>query len=268
MRLSKYLMSKSDIKDNKQKHRYVKAFLQNKKHNQILMFFLLLIFGIVVTLQIKDIEKNQRLTEEAKVDYNYYAKLLATEKEYTAKTLLSLEELKLKKNTLLEKALLESGDTALLESLRKINKIAGFTPVTGKGIVVTLDDQLIKDPSYPATTSSIHDLDIRQVVDIMRACGAYAISVNGERVVSTSELTCNGPTVQINKKKLPVPFVITGIGDVVLMKKMLEDDYYLLTRIQSNIKFSIEIKEEVTIEAFSDYDKIDQYIDSLKGDVN
>ncbi|MHB1485287.1 MAG: DUF881 domain-containing protein [Saccharofermentanales bacterium] len=232
--------------------------------SQILMFFLLLIFGIVSSLQFRAIEDNRKKIEAAKIDYKYYADMLAAEHKYTETTAVKLDELKDKKNELLKKLLLESGDTAILDSLQKVYKIAGFTDVTGKGLVVTLDDQSIKDPSFPATTSAIHDLDIRQVVDIMRSCGAVAISVNGERVVSTSELTCNGPTVQINKKKFPVPYKIAAIGDVVLMKTMIEKDTYIVNRILSNIQFSIKIDEELTIKAFSDYDKIDQYIDSFK----
>lgn len=232
--------------------------------SQILMFFLLLIFGIVSSLQFRAIEDNRKKIEAAKIDYKYYADMLAAEHKYTDTTTVKLEELKNKKNELLEKLLLESGDTEILDALQKVYKIAGFTDVTGKGIVVTLDDQSIEDPSFPATTSAIHDLDIRQVVDIMRSCGAVAISVNGERVVSTSELTCNGPTVQINKKKFPVPYKIAAIGDVVLMKTMIEKDSYIVNRILSNIQFSIKIDEELTVKAFSEYDKIDQYIDSFK----
>ena len=240
-----------------------RPFFTKVTSNQMMLFVIALIFGIVLALQVKTISNKQKLIDAAKVDYNYYANLLVTEKEFTVTTSDNLEELKLKKNALLEKSLLESGNTVLLDSLRKISKIAGFTEVKGKGIIVTLDDQSVDDPSYPAATSAIHDLDIRQVVDIMRSCGAAAISINGERVVTTSELTCNGPTVQVNKKKFPVPYVISAIGDVVLMKSMLENDFYITSRILSNIQFKIEIKEEVLVPAFSDYDKIDQYIDSF-----
>lgn len=232
--------------------------------SQVLMFFLMLIFGMVASLQFKAIEDNRRKIEAAKVDYKYYAEMLAAEMEYNEKTTTELEALKDKKNKLLEELLLESGDTEILDSLHSVYKIAGFTDITGKGVIVTLDDQSVDDPSFPATTSAIHDLDIRQVVDIMRSCGAVAISINGERVVSTSELTCNGPTVQVNKKKYPVPYKIAAIGDVVLMKTMIETDSYIINRILSNIRFSIAIDEAITIKAFSDYDKIDQYIDSFK----
>jgi len=244
--------------------RFMFGIFKKKSSNQVLLFFVALIFGIVLSIQIKTIEQNQRLIEAAKVDFSYYAKLLETEKAYTETMTAKLDALKIKKKEMLEKALLESGDTALSESLKKINKIAGFTDVKGAGIVVTMDDQSAKNSAFPSTSSAIHDQDIRLVVDIMRSCGAIAISINGERVITTSEITCNGPTVQVNKKKFPVPYVITAIGDVILMKSMLESDMDIQGRILSNIQFKIEIKQEATVPAFADYDKIDQYIDALK----
>ena len=181
---------------------------------------------------------------------------------------MELQLLREKKDKLLEQTLIDSGYTAILESLQAVNRLAGFTEITGPGVIVTLDDQLIDDPKYPANSSAIHDADIRHVVDVMRSGGAVAISVNGERVVNTSELTCNGPTVQINKKKYPVPYVITCVGDVLAISTLLEHDEYLQGRIISNIEFRMETTESAVIPAFSDYDRINQYIDALKGETD
>lgn len=234
--------------------------------SHILLFILLFVFGLLISLQIKAIEEKKAKTNAAKADIEYYTGLLQSEMEYTVNTTAELEKLKTRKNELLEQTLIDSGYTAILDSLLYVNRIAGFTEVSGAGVIVTLDDQLIDDPSYPAITSAIHDLDIRQVVDIMRSAGAAAISVNGERVVTTSELTCNGPTVQINKKKFPVPYIIQCIGDSTLIRKMLEADEYLNGRILSNIDFKLAVSDNITIAPFSDYDKISQYIDALKED--
>jgi hypothetical protein len=48
------------------------------------------------------------------------------------------------------------------------------------------------------------------------------------------------------------------------MKAAIEKDEYLQGRIISNISFKLEIKDEIVISGFSDYDKIEQYIDALK----
>ncbi|MHB8961768.1 MAG: DUF881 domain-containing protein [Saccharofermentanales bacterium] len=230
----------------------------------MLLFILLFVFGLLISLQIKAIEEKNIKTNAAKADIEYYTRLLQSEQEYTIKTTAELEKLKSKKNELLQQTLIDSGYTSILESLLSVNRIAGFTEVNGSGVIVTLDDQLIDDPSFPAITSAIHDLDIRQVVDIMRSAGAIAISINEERVITTSELTCNGPTVQINKKKYPVPYVIKCVGSSSRIKEMLQKDEYLNGRILSNIDFKLEISDNITIPPFSGYDKISQYIDALK----
>ncbi|MDD4327463.1 MAG: DUF881 domain-containing protein [Eubacteriales bacterium] len=248
------------VKSNKNKT------ISNPSGGKFLMFIIMLFLGLIISIQVKAIELNKQKTESAKSDIAYYTNLLNIEKEYTVKTTAELEVLREKKNELLEKALIDSGYTTMFETLQKINRIAGFTEVSGTGVKVILDDQLVDDPRYPALTSAIHDSDIRQVVDIMRSGGAIAIAVNGERVVSTSELTCNGPTVQINKRKYPVPYVITCVGDPVKISTLLSNDYYLNGRILSNIDFKMELSDSITIPAFSDYDKINQYIDALKGD--
>jgi uncharacterized protein YlxW (UPF0749 family) len=235
-----------------------------KYFNQILMFILLLIVGFIFSLQIRAIEDNRKKTQAGKNDYNYYANLLANEKAYTKTSTEALNELKVKKNELIQKALENTGDVAILEAFQKINDFAGFTQKKGSGIRVTLDDQFNKDPAFPAATSAIHDLDIRNVIDLMKSAGAIAISINGERLVGTSELTCNGPTVQVNKRKFPVPYVIEAIGDAVQMKTLIENDEYLQGRIISNISFKLEVKDEIIINGFSDYDKIEQYISALK----
>jgi len=255
------MIKKMNNKTNKKQR--VRKPLNNL--NSILLFLILLILGFVLSLQIRSTEESRRRVEAGRSDYNYYLALLDSELEYTEQKQNEIEELQIKKNEILEKALMDAGYLELLDEYQRIRKLAGFTEVRGPGIRVTLDDLYSQDKSFPTATSIIHDLDIRQVVDIFRSSGAIAISVNTERIVSTSELTCNGPTVQINKNKYPVPFVIEAVGDVVLMKKMLEEDSYLQGRIISNISFNLEIVDEVIIPGFSQYDRIGHYIDALKG---
>jgi len=254
-----------DIEGNKNLKKKENGLSLSKNLNNIFLFIILLILGLVFTVQIRSTEESRRRVEAGRSDYNYYLTLLDSELEYTANKQNEIEELQIKKNELLEKALLDAGYIELLDEFQSTRKLAGFTEVRGPGLKVTLDDRSLDDKSFPTSTSIIHDLDIRQVVDILRSSGAIAISVNTERIVSTSELTCNGPTVQINKNKYPVPYVVEAVGDVVLMKKMLEEDTYLQGRIISNISFKLEIKDEIIIPGFSQYDKIEHYIDALKG---
>ncbi len=98
----------------------------------------------------------------------------------------------------------------LSEELAETEKYLGYTDVKGEGLTITLDDT-----DYKQVQSS----DILLLVNELRLAGAEAISINDERVVSTTEIA-NVDTrfVIVNGKRVVAPFTIKAIGD----KKYLE----------------------------------------------
>lgn len=92
---------------------------------------------------------------------------------------------------------------------------AGLTKVKGKGLRITLADNP-KPPSGENTNANnyiIHDYDLRTVVNSLWSGGAEAISINGQRLVSTSAIRCAGNTILVNSNRLASPYVISAIGD-------------------------------------------------------
>ena len=87
----------------------------------------------------------------------------------------------------------------------------------GPGVVVTLTDskkRLPQNMSLGMTPPNIiHDTDINQVVNELKAAGAEAIAVNDQRLVATSSVRTAGPTLLINFVPTAPPFVIQAIGD-------------------------------------------------------
>ena len=116
----------------------------------------------------------------------------------------------------LEKAASNRSDVSknLNQDLQETKLFAGLSEVTGPGVVITLSDSkkerlLSVDPqSY-----LIHDRDIRDVVNEVRAAGAEAITVNGQRITVSSSIRCAGPIVLINQDQMATPFIIQAIGD-------------------------------------------------------
>ncbi len=109
--------------------------------------------------------------------------------------------------------------TELEEELSEINKKLGLTELTGKGIIVTLADRdsttnALVDSTLVENISDylIHDGDLIETVNELFNAGAEAISINGQRIVSTSSITCIGAVVTINGVKLNSPFEIKAIG--------------------------------------------------------
>ena len=97
---------------------------------------------------------------------------------------------------------------------------AARLPLTGEGVIVRMDDSTkkVKSGENP-NLYIIHDDDLLRVINELRAAGAEAISVNGQRLVGTSEIRCAGPTLSVNNVRSSAPFEIRAIGD----KKSLEN---------------------------------------------
>lgn len=63
-----------------------------------------------------------------------------------------------------------------------------------------------------ATNYVVHDADLLEVVNALKNAGAEAISINEERVVNSTAITCIGNVTKVNGEKVGSPFVIKAIG--------------------------------------------------------
>lgn len=107
---------------------------------------------------------------------------------------------------------------ALNNRIKELQLLAGLTPVTGPGLRITLQDnpEVAKENSegaLPGLPGIVHDYDVLQVVNELRAAGADAIAVKGIRITGYTPIRCVGPAILINGRPVPAPFVIEAIGD-------------------------------------------------------
>lgn len=113
----------------------------------------------------------------------------------------------------------DSSDYAkiLSQQLSRSEVLAGLTTVEGPGIVLTLSDSTSQAPDANTVTEKemliIHDSDLRLVVTELNAAGAEAISINGERIISTTPIRCVGPVINVNEHKMAPPYEISAIGE-------------------------------------------------------
>ena len=91
---------------------------------------------------------------------------------------------------------------------------AGMTKVSGPGISVDLANG--NDPHVPGDNRRdwlVKYLDIQDVVNLLWSANAEALSVNGQRVVTTSSFYVAGTDVLLNGVHLASPYHIEAIGD-------------------------------------------------------
>ncbi|MBO5244507.1 MAG: DUF881 domain-containing protein [Selenomonadales bacterium] len=100
------------------------------------------------------------------------------------------------------------------KEIQNIKMGAGIVDLRGPGVVVTIDDsQKIAKAGENPNLYVIHDDDLLKIINELRAAGAEAISVNGQRLIATSEIRCAGPTLSVNNTRYTPPYEILAIGD-------------------------------------------------------
>ena len=150
----------------------------------------------------------------------------------------------------------EEGSTTLEEELKENNKILGLTEVKGDGLVITLDDNrdVNSDEVLNISQYIVHAEDLLAIVNELFNAGADAVSINGQRVVATTSIYCDGNIVRINGKMVGVPITIKAIGQqermyyaLIRPEGYLEYKGYLRTMIEDGTKATIEKKYDIVI---------------------
>jgi uncharacterized protein YlxW (UPF0749 family) len=105
--------------------------------------------------------------------------------------------------------------------------------VSGPGITITLSDApQSTDSDTPDTVDNpnlllVHQQDIQAVVNAMWKGGAMAVTIQGQRVVSTTGIRCIGNSVQLQGVPYSQPYRIQAVGDVSRLSDAIADDSYL-----------------------------------------
>lgn len=130
---------------------------------------------------------------------------------------------------------------------------AGLVPLEGQGVIVRMEDSnsKVRADENP-NLYVIHDDDILRVINELRAAGAEAISINGQRLIATSEIRCAGPTLSVNNVRSAPPYEISAIGD----KKSLENSIKMRGGVEETLKvwgirLEIESADDVYVPAYT-----------------
>jgi uncharacterized protein YlxW (UPF0749 family) len=111
-----------------------------------------------------------------------------------------------------------------------LRRPAGLTAVTGAGVSITLSDaprDLVENTTLNPNRLVVHQQDIQAVVNALWAGGAQAVTVAGQRIVSTTGIKCSGSTVLLQGVPYPQPFVIQAVGDQPSLLGAVDESSYL-----------------------------------------
>ena len=142
---------------------------------------------------------------------------------------------------------------AINSELKKVRMMAGMLPVKGPGVEVVLDNRSKANGQGPdENLFAVRDDDILKVLNELRGAGAEALSINGVRVVATSEIRLAGSYINVNLTKVLPPYRIEAIGDQNMLKSSLEISGGVVEYLKGmEIKVTVEKKKEINIPAYS-----------------
>ncbi len=100
---------------------------------------------------------------------------------------------------------------------RQAESPAGLRAISGPGLTITLDDapDAVQDATLDPDEVDklvVHQQDIQAVVNALWSGGAEAMTIQGQRVVSTTGIRCVGNTVVLHDVPYAPPYVIRAVG--------------------------------------------------------
>ena len=223
-----------------------------KNHPKIIITVFSLILGLFIAIQV-----NMKLETYRPVNIDSL-QLAKSEIENIKKEMIELEALeKHKAEELNVLHNISKGDDNIINilnsDLEKNKMYSGVSELKGPGIEIAMyDNQEVRDWWFDINEDVIHDVDILNILNDLRIAGAEAISINGERVMATSEIKCGGPIIRINERSSGTPFVIKAIGDTKLLMASVSasgTNGDILKNVY-NKGFELEAKDEVVIPAY------------------
>lgn len=228
----------------------------NKKNIAITLGIMCFALTIAIVVQYKTISDANKVTG-SNVNSELKTEVLKWKERYE-EAYEDLEEL--------EKILEEKRNSAtsndeesikLQKELRTLNALIGAIDVSGEGVVITLaDNSSVTNQNIGVfdniSNYLIHDTDLIMLVNELKNAGAEAISINGERIVSTTSITCDGSVVLINGNKLSSPFTIKAIGSQATILGAIQRTGGLLEELYAyGLVSSVVPEENITIYKYS-----------------
>lgn len=127
--------------------------------------------------------------------------------------------------------------------------IAGLEDVEGPGILITLDDLMFGETvGFPLIS---HDRMLL-LVNELNAAGAEAISINDQRIISSTEIRQAGTHININTVEFAPPFKFKAIGDPKTLEGAIMMRGGIIEDIQnSEIAVTVTQEQKITIPKYN-----------------
>ncbi|MCT4584956.1 MAG: DUF881 domain-containing protein [Peptostreptococcaceae bacterium] len=230
----------------------------SKKKRELMIIIFSFITGLLIVMMFKGLNPGYTFVNLNSV------KQMENKLESEKIKIKNLRTLIEEKQYVLERYELEISENGSLTDLianerKDLQLISGLKDVKGSGIIIKLKDSDIPIEQFSGLNSEdivnslvIHDNDIIRCINELKIAGAEAISINGQRLISNSEIKCAGATITVNNKTYGQPFVIRAIGDINLLSSAVlsTDSYFEYIKNVYGINVDSYVVEQMRINSY------------------
>ena len=194
----------------------------NKKQIAITLGIMCFILTVAICIQLKTIENTTTTISQSLKENGLRDEVLRWKERYDnvyEELNQSLKELEEVRKQATQN---DTKSSAKQEEIKNNNMLLGLSEVKGEGLQIVIADKktgTLKNESEALDLSSqvVHYDDLIEVINALNNAGAEAISINGQRIIQTTAITCEGNVIKINGQKVSSPFTIKAIGSQGLL---------------------------------------------------
>lgn len=203
------------------------------------------ILAAVTFMQFKVVERTDITSIETMTEAELRSELLAWREKYEQMQI-KYEEVVTKINEYKEEYKSDEETERLLEKeLKDLQMLLGETDVQGAGIIVTISEEEIED-------DRITYEDLLYIVNELKSAGAEAISINGHRIINTTDIVELNSYIRINSRNILAPYTIKAIGNQTYLESaLLGVGGYADELKKWGFTIEIERSNEVIVEAYT-----------------
>lgn len=213
------------------------------------MVIISIILGLMIGIQVRTINRNASLkTDEGTLRSKELAEKLKKSIEERDRQKEEIDKLNSRlydyenstKNT-------DDVTRALYDEIDSLKELACLTDATGEGVVVKISPPLAMED---LTDDAIRDNPefLLRLISVLNAADAEAISINGQRYSTYSEIERAGNHLKVNGTAIAMPYVINVLGDSETIKSAMEIKSGIVDTIKSfGLSVTIEKKSDVKV---------------------
>lgn len=212
---------------------------KNKTIITIIVFIMCVILVSIVFMRVKAVEENN-LNEDNLVQETELRKEIANIKNKYEMIMQTLEDTSQKIEDYQEQIERNEDSSELVtKELKETNALSGKTGVRGEGVVITLEDN---------EDDKVFAVDLSELINELKYAGAEAISINGIRITSMTDITdATNSLILINGQRITGPYEVKAIGNQTDLYSTLSTKNGFIDFYSSQYRIIINIKKQTNI---------------------